>query len=106
VNGHKFACHWDDSGSDPGTGARSKSDKPIFLIGGYLAHVDEWNGFTRDWMPIIQPFIDKYGKKFPSFHMTEWVNSVYPYSKFLGTGFRASNGGHRPLRANARYVGN
>jgi hypothetical protein len=82
LNGHKFACHWDDSGTDPGTEARSKSDKPILLVGGYMAHVEEWDGFTREWMPIIQPFIDKYGKKFPSFHMTEWMNSRYPYSKF------------------------
>ena len=84
----EFACHWDDSGSDPGTGAVSKSDKPILLVGGYMAHVDEWSGFTRDWMPIIQPFIDRYGKKFPSFHMCEWINSVYPYNKFSEEDFK------------------
>lgn len=78
----QFACHWDDSGSDPGTEARSKSDKPILLVGGYMAHVDEWVGFSREWMPIIQPFIDKYGKKFPSFHMAPWINARYPYNKF------------------------
>lgn len=79
---HKFACHWDDSGTDPGTEARSKSDKPILLVGGYLAHVDEWAVFKQEWMAIIQPFIERYGKKFPSFHMTEWVNFVYPFNKF------------------------
>lgn len=84
----KFACHWDDSGSDPGTDAHSKSDKPILLVGGYMAHVDEWDGLTRAWMPIIQPFIDKYGKKFPSFHMSEWINSIYPYSKFSEEDFK------------------
>jgi hypothetical protein len=84
----QFACHWDDSGSDPGVEARSKSDKPILLVGGYLAHVDEWAGFTLEWMPIIKPFIVKYGKRFPSFHMAPWINARYPYNKFSEDHFK------------------
>jgi hypothetical protein len=84
----QFICHWDDSGSDPGTGARSTSDRPILLVGGYMAHVDEWAGFTHEWMPIIQPFNDKYGKLFRSFHMAPWINSHYPYSEFSEDDFQ------------------
>lgn len=77
----QFKCHWDDSGHDPGTSGHS-SDTPILLVGGYMAHVDEWAQFTREWMPIIQPYIDKYGKRFRAFHMAPWINARYPYNKF------------------------
>jgi len=83
----QFRCHWDDSGSDPGTEAYSKSDKPILLVGGYMAYVDEWAGFTREWMPIIQPYIDQYGKRFRAFHMAPWINGRYPYNKFSEDNF-------------------
>jgi len=94
----QFACHWDDSGSDPGTDGRSKSDKPILLVGGYMAHVDEWATLTREWEPIIQPYKDRYGKKFPAFHMAPWINSRYPYDKFSEADF------DRLLEVMARYV--
>jgi hypothetical protein len=77
---HHFTCYWDDSGTDPGTETVSKSDRPILLVGGYLAHVDEWLTFGREWKPIIQPIMER----FPNvryFHMVDFANRNYPYNK-------------------------
>jgi hypothetical protein len=52
-----------------------------------MAHVDEWAQFTREWVPIIQPYIEKYGKRFPGFHMAPWINARYPYDKFSESDF-------------------
>jgi hypothetical protein len=77
-NSHQFTCHWDESGTDPGTETVSKSDTPILLVGGYLAHVNEWLDFEREWKPIIQPLLEKYDLRY--FHMKDFANRRYPYS--------------------------
>lgn len=71
---HRFICHWDESGSDPGVETKSKSDTPLLGVGGYLAHVDEWKNFEQEWDTLLK----SYG--LPYFHMTEFANLRYPYS--------------------------
>jgi hypothetical protein len=73
VLSNQFACHWDESGSDPGTGGRSKSDMPIILVGGYLAHVKDWIALEDRWKSILR----EYGLDF--FHMATFVNDRKPF---------------------------
>ena len=73
----QFTCHWDESGNDPGTETRSKADRPLLLVGGYLAHVREWEQFNAEWKSIL----DKYN--LPFFHMTDFANMRKPYSQML-----------------------
>jgi hypothetical protein len=70
-----FSCRWDESGSDPGTEARSKSDRPILMVAGYLAHVNEWEALEKRWKEIV---IDDYGLQ--RFHMANFCNRKKPYS--------------------------
>jgi hypothetical protein len=69
-----FTCHWDESGSDPGTETRSKSDLPILVVSGYLAHVKDWNLFESDWSPIMEEH-----ELVNGFHMTTFANNKRPY---------------------------
>ena len=73
LSGHYFTCHWDESGCDPGTGTKAKSDMPILLAGGYFAHVDEWKEFEKEWKLVLL----EYGLK--RFHMVDFVNVNLPY---------------------------
>jgi hypothetical protein len=73
LTGHLFTCHWDESGTDPGTGGKSKADVPIILVGGYFAHVRDWVGFDEKWNAIL----DKYD--LPYFHMVDFANKNRPY---------------------------
>ena len=70
---HEFTCHWDESGVDPGTTTRSKSDMPILVVSGYLAHVREWEAFNSKWNPIIA----EYGLN-DGFHMAPFANNKKP----------------------------
>ena len=76
LNSHHFTCHWDESGADPGTGGRSKSDTPIILVGGYLAHVKNWISFEEKWNPIIK------AKGLEFFHMVDFANGNKPYQRW------------------------
>ena len=69
-----FTCHWDESGTDPGTSGRSKSDMPVILVGGYLGHVKDWVAFEERWKIILCD----YG--LPSFHMTTFANGKMPFA--------------------------
>lgn len=74
--GNCFTCHWDESGSDPGTEGRCKSDGPIVLVGGYLAHVKDWVLFEKQWRAILDTY------KLPYFHMTAFANNRRPYANW------------------------
>lgn len=69
-----FTCYWDESGLDPGTDSKSKSNTPILLVGGYLAHNDEWAAFNSRWSTLLREAQLQY------FHMAEFANMRFPYS--------------------------
>ena len=69
-----FTAYWDASGSDPGIGTKSKSDKPILVVAGYLSHNFEWECFERDWKPLVA------SKGLRRFHMAEFANCEMPYA--------------------------
>jgi hypothetical protein len=71
---NQFTCHWDESGTDPGTGGKSKSDMPIILVGGYFAHVRDWISFEAKWNEILSEY------QLPFFHMAEFANGQMPYA--------------------------
>lgn len=73
---NRFTCHWDESGTDPGTGTKSKSDKPLLVVGGYFAHTDEWQDFEKKWDPIVK------SANLPFFHMVDFANLNRPYNKW------------------------
>jgi hypothetical protein len=73
---NRFTCHWDESGTDPGTETRSKSDKDLLVVAGYFAHVDEWQAFEKKWEPIVK------SANLRVFHMVDFVNLNYPYNKW------------------------
>src|ERR1035441_4115021 len=73
-----FTCHWDESGSDPGTTTRPKSDLPILVVSGYLAHVKEWELLESDWRQVL----DEYGLLSKGFHMVTFANNKKPYSEW------------------------
>jgi len=70
---NKFACYWDESGTDPGVETKSKADTPLLGVGGYLAHVDEWKQFEVEWSSVLR------SKHLARFHMTEFANLKDPY---------------------------
>jgi hypothetical protein len=74
MTGNLFTCHWDESGTDPGTGGKSKADIPIILVGGYFAHTDEWIKFDEQWAAILAEH------HLEDFHMTAFANKHKPYS--------------------------
>lgn len=69
----QFTCYWDESGLDPGTETKSKSDTPILLVGGYMSHVDEWKTLDRRWKAVLSEAGIEY------FHMVEFANLRLPY---------------------------
>ncbi|MGB6875782.1 MAG: DUF3800 domain-containing protein, partial [Candidatus Acidiferrales bacterium] len=71
-----FIGYWDESGTDPGTGTKSKSDMPILLVGGYLAHVREWESFEARWKTILKR------EGLTLFHMVTFVNLQKPYGSW------------------------
>ena len=73
---NQFTCHWDESGADPGVETKSKSDTPLLGVGGYLAHVDEWKIYEVAWNQLLR------SRGLPFFHMTEFANLRFPYSKW------------------------
>ncbi len=85
MSGSAFTCYWDESGTDPGTNSISKSHREIFLVAGYLAHVDEWDSLEERWNPIL----DDYGLREKGFHMADFCNRRYPYSKLEGRRYDA-----------------
>jgi hypothetical protein len=49
-----FDAYFDMSGADRWTGASSpQSGAPILVVAGYLAHVDEWLSFEKDWKLLL-----------------------------------------------------
>jgi hypothetical protein len=70
---NRFTCHWDESGIDPGTGTKSKSDKDLLVVAGYFAHVDEWKAFEKKWEPTVK------AANLPYFHMVDFANGNPPY---------------------------
>ena len=76
VLSNDFTCHWDESGVDPGTTGKSKSDMPIILVGGYMAHVREWTSFEKQWKSAL----DEHGIDY--FHMVAFANNQYPYRRW------------------------
>jgi hypothetical protein len=74
----EFTCRWDESGVDPGTGTTPKTDLPILVVAGYLAHVEEWIALEQQWVKVLS----EYG--LDSFHMTEFINNTRPYSTLKG----------------------
>ncbi len=70
---NRFTCHWDESGIDPGTETRSKSDKDLLVVAGYFAHVDEWKAFEKKWEPTVK------SANLPYFHMVDFANGNPPY---------------------------
>lgn len=81
MDSHYFTCHWDESGSDPGTGIKATSDRPILAVGGYLAHVKEWQDFECKWNPILIDYGQRAGHDLRPFHMVKFANRQYPYNK-------------------------
>jgi hypothetical protein len=75
-----FTCYWDDSGSDPGTGSKSKSDTEMLLVGGYFAHVREWEELANRWKLILDQFL------LDEFHMVSFANMRYPYRQLADAG--------------------
>jgi len=73
---NRFTCHWDESGIDPGTGTKSKSDKDLLVVAGYLAHVDEWKNFEKKWEPTVK------AANLRDFHMVDFANLNPPYNKW------------------------
>ncbi|MFZ0333493.1 MAG: DUF3800 domain-containing protein [Candidatus Acidiferrales bacterium] len=71
-----FVGYWDESGTDPGTGTKSKSDMPILLVGGYLAHVREWETFENRWKVILED------NGLALFHMKDFANRNRPYNSW------------------------
>ncbi len=66
---NRFSCHWDESGTDPGTGTRSKSDRDLLIVAGYFAHVDEWMVFEKKWDSVVK------SANLPYFRMSEFANN-------------------------------
>jgi len=87
MDSHYFTCYWDESGNDPGTGIKSKSDRPILAVGGYLAHVKEWQDFERKWNPILIDYGQRAGHDLRPFHMVEFANRQYPYNKLTDSDY-------------------
>lgn len=75
LSGH-FTCYWDESGIDPGTRALSKSNRPYFVVAGYLAHVDEWQSLEERWSEVL----NSYGLS--RFKMADFCNFQRPYSEW------------------------
>lgn len=71
---NRFTCHWDESGTDPGTGTKSKSDKDLLIVAGYFAHVDEWKDFEKKWDRTVK------SANLPYFHMVDFANLNSPYN--------------------------
>ena len=84
----RFTCYWDESGLDPGTEARSKSKSPILLVGGYLAHDDEWGVFISRWDILLEEF------QIPYFHMAEFANMRFSALQLLRTNEKNGTSGN------------
>ena len=52
IAGNLSTSCWDESGTDPGTSGEVKSDCPIILVGGYIAHVKEWVDLDEKWAEV------------------------------------------------------
>lgn len=87
MNSHYFTCYWDESGSDPGTETRSKSDTSILLVGGYLAHFKEWQDFECKWNQLLINYGQRIGHDLRPFHMVAFANCRYPYNKLTDSDY-------------------
>lgn len=81
----EFSCRWDESGVDPGTKTRSRSDRPVLVVAGYLAHADDWEALEEKWIAVLA----RHGLAERGFHMVEFFNHRYPYSKLSKTDYGA-----------------
>src|ERR1035438_5247403 len=75
-----FDAYFDMSGGDRWTGAGSPQfGAPILVVAGYLAHVDEWLSFEKDWNLLLD------GKGLRSFDMAQFENRKDPYATWAET---------------------
>lgn len=74
--GSAFTCYWDDCGVDPGTAAKSKSDREFLVVAGYLSRIEEWESLEDRWRPVLA----EYGLLEKGFHMVDFANFRRPYS--------------------------
>jgi hypothetical protein len=68
-----FNSYFVPSGVERETGDGPQPGPPILAVAGYLAHVDEWLSFEREWKALL----DQKGLR--SFEMAQFANLEEPY---------------------------
>jgi Protein of unknown function (DUF3800) len=66
-----LAAYFDESGTHAGS--------PVICMSGYVAGVEQWIDFSRNWQDVLKPYSEKYG--IDCFHMTDFEARQPPFDK-------------------------